>query len=244
MILAIPEIWGIINTYIIYFKDVINLRYVNKFTYNHKFSVYINKEYQIKFIEANIFNCKGISSIDLRKITFDVKDVEYLSIITNNQLISNRAIYRYYNLKILVCGYHTKLHDAAIMFLDNLEVLSSYSVVFSDYAIQNLKKIKVLKCIQGDFITDNGIKRLTTLTVLVCSRHITDEGLKNLINLKTLYLHENTKITDTGLSYLINLTHLYCGNNTNITKECIKKLSKLNFLHCGKNKNLECICSI
>lgn len=234
----IEEIWSIINSYLIYFNDVVNLRYINHCTFNYKFFVYINKLYQTRFIDANIFTCKGISSINLNKIHFNVKDVEYLSIYENNEHITNRAIYPFNNLKVFICGYHPKLHDGAIMFLNKIDVLFSYAVSFSDYAIQNLTNIKVLKCIQDDLITDNGIKRLTSLTVLLCGKNITDRGIKNLTNLKILYIHKNTNITDEGISYLINLKELYCGDNKNITDEGLKNLTKLSYIDNGKNTNI------
>jgi len=44
--------------------------------------------------------------------------------------------------------------------------------------------------------------------ILNNKKNITDNGIKNLINLKYLYLRFNINITNNGIKNLINLKHL------------------------------------
>ena len=89
-------------------------------------------------------------------------------------------------------------------------------------------------------ITDQGIKNLVNLTTLHMwnNINITDQGIKNLVNLRSLISGKNTNITDQGIKNLVNLTTLHMWNNTNITDQGIKNLVNLTSLDLSRNINI------
>lgn len=105
----------------------------------------------------------------------------------------------------------------------------------------NLKKLDHLESIYLEYntITDEGIKNLTNLKQLtLCDAiGITDEGIKYLTNLTALSLHFDTSITNRGLQSLTNLEYLSLYANDSITDEGIKSLTKLRSLQLA-NKNI------
>jgi hypothetical protein len=84
-------------------------------------------------------------------------------------------------------------------------------------------------------INDIGIKRLTNLTYLyhISRDNLTDSGLGQLINLRTLIIPFSNKVTDSGLKKLTNLTYLAISH---ISYEAIKPLTKLVKLSIRKGK--------
>ena len=69
------------------------------------------------------------------------------------------------------------------------------------------------------------LQRSVHLRTLDCSyQNITDEGIKGLINLQTLYCWGCQNITDEGIKGLINLQKLYCTECQNITDKGIESL--------------------
>jgi hypothetical protein len=58
---------------------------------------------------------------------------------------------------------------------------------------------------------------------------ITDEGIKDLTSLTSLYLCNMDKISDRGIKKLTNITKLSYFDSTRITFDGIKKLKKLTY---------------
>jgi hypothetical protein len=89
-------------------------------------------------------------------------------------------------------------------------------------------------------IDDQFVQRFKNLNILhVCNnmyeepyQNVTDEGLRTLKNLTTLYLSDikSAKITNEGIKDLLNIDTLSLGFNDTITDEGIK-LTNMKVLH-------------
>ena len=86
---------------------------------------------------------------------------------------------------------------------------------------------------KDNIITNEGIKELTNIKFLNLfdNNKITDDGIKGLINLSSLNLLLSNKITDDGVRGLTNLTYLYLYDNNIITNQGIKVLTNLKKLN-------------
>ena len=66
----------------------------------------------------------------------------------------------------------------------------------------------------SEFITNDGIKNLLNLEILNCYHsEVSNIGLKNLKKLKIL--HCSRKITNVGIIHLTNMEELYANENIN-----------------------------
>src|SRR3972149_9558051 len=104
----------------------------------------------------------------------------------------------------------TNLYDLPDIFQEKLtdEILLS----------NQFQKINKLNVSSNENITNNGIKDLINLQKLNISgnKKITDNGIKNLYNLRKLNVSGNKKITDDGIKNLTNLQELIMLFNENI----------------------------
>ena len=96
-------------------------------------------------------------------------------------------------------------------------------------------QIKVSLQRNPESITDEGIKNLDNIHTLylTCCDGITDDGLKYISengNIHTLKLTHCRNITDAGIKYLGNLHTLHISCCYNVTNECIKHLGNLHTL--------------
>jgi len=120
------------------------------------------------------------------------------------------------------------------------------SYYFNDKEIKDLVNLKKLGLSYTSKITDEGIKQLVKLETLYLwgnwevndNCKITDEGIKYLVNLKELCLWKNGIISDEGIKYLVNLTSIDLSENSKITDEGIKYLVNLNSINLMKNSKI------
>lgn len=81
---------------------------------------------------------------------------------------------------------------------------------------EGIKYLVNLVSLEADNVNDDALIHLTKLTYLNISEitnSVTDEGIKNLTQLKTLICSDNNHITEQGFKYLTNLINLdYSGN--------------------------------
>ena len=89
-------------------------------------------------------------------------------------------------------------------------------------------------------LTNNKIKELINLTSLnlANNRVIKDDGINSLTNLTSLNLKNNFSITNNGINNLINLKSLNLDHNNFITNNGIKGLTNLTFLCIIRNMNI------
>jgi Leucine-rich repeat (LRR) protein len=87
------------------------------------------------------------------------------------------------------------------------------------------------------------IKNLDNLRILYLSYNntITDDGIRNLVNLRILDLFGNQTITNDVIKNLVNLRKLNLFNNQTITNDGIKNLSNLETLCLFYNRKITCI---
>jgi len=118
--------------------------------------------------------------------------------------------------------YIYKLTNDILKRYNDIKFLNIRGTNVTDEGIQHLKLEKLST---NKFITDNGIKYMTSLQYLNISRlndKITDEGIKSL-KLHTLYaIGDKCKITDEGIGG--ELKNLIIAYNPNITDNGIKVL--------------------
>jgi len=155
----------------------------------------------------------------------------------DNDIITNKII-DYVNLEKFYCN---RRHSNAIFTKEypSLRVLRQYDDGCNDEVLKNLPNLEKLSLNYSGNVTNNGLKILTKLKSLrlpyysdreIQLSELSDEGIKNLINLKKLYC--NFKITNKGLKKL-QLTELHCRHNYNITDKGIEHM-KLKYLNCGR----------
>src|SRR3972149_1855897 len=96
----------------------------------------------------------------------------------------------------------TNLYDLSYEYQKKLtdEILSS----------DQFQKVTKLDISYNKKVTDNGIKNLYNLKKLNISgnENITNDGIKNLYNLRKIDISANKKITDEGIKNLLNLQEL------------------------------------
>jgi Leucine-rich repeat (LRR) protein len=100
------------------------------------------------------------------------------------------------------------------------------------YFNDNSKKIKILSNKKYSGLSDENLKELVNLKSLYLDYQlITNEGIKNLNNLRSLKINENNIIIDeSSIKILTNLTSLKINYNQIITDDSIKNLLKLKHL--------------
>lgn len=105
------------------------------------------------------------------------------------------------------------------------------------YNFSQIMRIKELILFEKSDVTDDDIKNLIDLEELnlSCNKKITDDGIKNLVNIVSLDLTFNNLITDEGLKNkkLISLT---LTENKMITDDFIKNIQNLRYLYLYYNK--------
>lgn len=84
---------------------------------------------------------------------------------------------------------------------------------------------------------DNEID-LQNIQTLCLDESLTDNELKQCINLQELGLANCVNITNNGIKPLMNLEKIYLGNNTNITVDCLVD-KKIKVIHLGNNNNFD-----
>ena len=128
-------------------------------------------------------------------------------------------------LKKLTIDGNDHVCDADIVGLTNLTTLEAYATIISDVGIMpltNLTKLSIGCC----KITNKGPYNLAKLqSLLLYESEITD--ISGLVELKELYLNQESQISDNSISKLTNLTVLDLGDNTLITDAGISGLTQL-----------------
>lgn len=114
-----------------------------------------------------------------------------------------------------------------------------------DYTIFNIKmknedidtfhNLTTLSILNNKTITDDGIKNLVNLRILAIRGNITDNAFKKLNNLVELNCQT---ISDEGLKYLPKLEKLCSENNNNITDIGLQKLKQLQYLNINYNNTI------
>ncbi len=118
--------------------------------------------------------------------------------------------------------------------------------IFSTFS--NLKVLDIQHCsmLWLNHI-DEMLAYLTGLTVFRISQnhHLTDAGIRQLVNLEKLYIHNCDNITNRGLSPLTKLVELNTYNMDNLTDDLFKSLVNLTQLHMTFGKiSTEGICHL
>ena len=129
------------------------------------------------------------------------------------------------------------------IFINNMtKHIYSMSIDYKEYEINdhNLKcfiKLDYLRITRNHNITDEGVKNLINITNLdIEDSIITDKGIKNLINITNL--HINKFITYKGIKQLPKLKILNIGMESYITNEQLNKLTNLNELNFCTNYDI------
>ena len=101
--------------------------------------------------------------------------------------------------------------------------------------VESLGKIQLDKLMIGrnHHITDKDLLSQTFMTILSVSERITDQGIKNLVNLKELEIRGD-QITENGLKNLVNLEILVIWQSHHIRD--LSFLPKLRILYCGDSQ--------
>lgn len=126
--------------------------------------------------------------------------------------------------------------------LDTLPTLSELSIIggtsVTDRILSNLSGLRSLSVIQNRYISDLGIRPLTSLVNLSLGDvpHV-GKSLAHLTNLKSLYISALTKADDLSLAPLTNLTSLTMSNVT-FTDAALLPLVRLQRLVLSRTKNL------
>ena len=131
-----------------------------------------------------------------------------------------------------VCRHFRRIGLMCIYYLERIP--------FCAIELKPFGYIKTLDLLENDNMTDEGLKFLPLLTTLYlpCTVNITDEGLKHLKFLTTLDLSFNKKITDEGLKHLKVLKKLYLSHNEKITDEGLKHIPLLTSLNIDGNDEI------
>jgi hypothetical protein len=86
--------------------------------------------------------------------------------------------------------------------------------ITDQFLMSNSETLQILRCGTNKYISDNGIKSLINLRSLYCDGNdrITNDGIKNLVTLELLDVGQNAKLSDDGIINLVNLHSLNCNN--------------------------------
>ena len=124
----------------------------------------------------------------------------------NKDLLNIRQIcqiFKKQSYNISVIFHRISVKNAYIMIILNIYKDLKFHIIANDIVnnmeIQILQKYIIsLDLRYNNLITDEGIKNLINLTSLNlnCNELITDEGIKNLINITSLNIRYNNLITD------------------------------------------------
>lgn len=194
------------NTNIRLLKSINNNKGIKNIMYDCDLGYEFNGECDIT---KNLINITKLNLSHNNTITDE--GVKMLTNITklnlwNNNLISNNGIKNLINLQSLNIEHNWSITNSGLTGLTNLQSL-------------NLQQNKMITNIS--FCT-----KLITLN-LAWNKKITDNELSNLINLTSLNLNGNYVITNEGLKNLSNLKILYLINNNTIIKDNINKNIKI-----------------
>lgn len=170
---------------------------------------------------------------------------EYIYEVPSNIKVSDKNILTFMNLKILY-NYHNNVYGRlsvkTLSKLTNLRILTlNGDDVIKDEHLQNLTKLKKMDLEEAKHITNKGIKNLVNLTELNLNNNYEvkyDENIETFKNLKTLHLAFNFTIESTHLLNMTNLTCLNLQGHHNMDKEyynVIKKLPKIKYLYVWYN---------
>src|SRR5579872_6206392 len=121
-------------------------------------------------------------------------------------------------IKLIQCNIITNISITDLYYIDNI-----YKMVLNDNIVKNYKNIKYIEV--NNKITN--MNNCVNLEILYARDNcgINDNGIKDCINIKELYVSNNNKITN--VNHCVNLEKLYayynCGINDNGIKDLIKK---------------------
>ena len=127
------------------------------------------------------------------------------------------------------------------IFINNMtKHIYSMSIDYKEYEINdhNLKcfiKLDYLRITRNHNITDEGVKNLINITNLHINKFITYKGIKQLPKSKILNIGMESYITNEQLNKLTNLNELNFCTNYDITDEGIKDLINLKILIVNDN---------
>lgn len=166
--------------------------------------------------------------------------------------ITSKRISNLKKLEELVCRGNKNITDETIKELKKLKTLYVNDSQITDNGIRELKNLKILYIEssvvsdRGVAITDNGIKDLDlhTLDIRLLDHHnnqLSNNGIKNMKNLKNLYLSDYCKITGEGFDSN-DLLELSLGH-IDINEKNLINFSNLNKLDytCGRGLSNETI---
>lgn len=173
------------------------LRYPNieslSLRYNKKIDVSCVKELKnLKYLDA--FSSE-IRDEDIKGLSLTHLRVSYCNNITND------AIARQQNLKLLDISYCWRITDEALLSLLSLTHLYvGYNHNITDRSIRELKNIRYLNLYANSRITDNGVSRLENLEEIELTHcdKITPVGLRKLPKLRRI-LTINCRHFDNGV---------------------------------------------
>lgn len=165
-----------------------------------------------------------LTDYDIQPLVSSLKEL-YLLKCDN---ITNAVIGKMINLKTMWLCSNQNIGDEGISSLTQLQTLVVVSCGNSTYGL-NPTICSEFPCDTACFnITGRGVRSLTSLTSLSLTgnRHITDDTMIGLTQLKILTLINTPNVGDNGISYLKSLRGLAINGNTNITDEYLNVLSE------------------
>ena len=211
-------------------------------------------------------NLKKINFKKCTKITFKTNNItcdidkylnkiEFLQI-KNVNLLNDLIVVNLKNLLYLnVNSFNTRY----LYYLEKLETLILYDDYLYDNKVRKLSNLRKLS-IDGKFITDYGLEKLTNLNYLKIRslnyniyesifnfknlKYLKLQFLKNtkplkyLLNLEYLRINFCNEVNNFDIFNLINLTHLILPHDKNISDRALLKLNKLKYLNLSSNNNI------
>jgi hypothetical protein len=150
----------------------------------------------------------------------------------DDQYVSDECIRSLDQLQVLVLN--NTLTDEGLRNKPFLHTLS----INSHITFEGMKNLRLRRlCINHNtHIRDHHLRQCTHLVDLrIGHGNITDEGIRDLIQLEKLFLGECASITDYGIEQLVHLTELDTGLSTQITDASLVHMTHLKVLKCGNN---------
>ena len=193
-------------------------------------------EYVSKYISIQKLVCGDeITNNGLEYVAEEI-DTLILNCHTVQYSISKNVANKMRKLKVLYTGFFTtnitsecyknsieliELHakngkyiNGDLQNLCNLEILRSPLNILNN-EFQTLTKLKFLDISHSDNVTDEGLKYLFNIEVLIVNKNITDNGIIHMTKLRKLIIKcTTTQITGSCFEFLPKLTDVYGINNT------------------------------